>query len=500
MGNSYTRQSSAEIVDGNIVEATPINNEFNALQSAFDGTLGHTHDGTVGEGPKINLTNSITGVLPVVNGGTGGIDKVDATTAPTANDDANDGYAVGSRWIDTTSDLMYTCLDSTPSAAIWRRFQPYNTALNSIAGQTTSADKMIYTTASDTYAVTPLTAYARSILDDADASTAQTTLGISTYIKTLLDDADASTAQTTLGVSTYIKTLLDDADAGTARTTLGLGSIATQNSNSVSITGGSVSGITDITVADGGTGASDAATARTNLGLGTMSTQNANSVAITGGTITGGTITGITDIALTDGGTGASDAANARTNLDVYSKAETIANAAPAGIVAAFGGSTAPSNWLECDGSTISRTTYAALFAAIGTTYGAGDGSTTFKIPDLRGEFIRGWDHSKGTDSGRAIGTSQTSQNLAHNHAITDPGHAHGYSDPGHAHQVGASYIGSGTGSNGGYITASGTGAVTTTVGVGITIAAAGTGISIQNNGGTEARPRNIALMYIIKT
>jgi hypothetical protein len=80
--------------------------------------------------------------------------------------------------------------------------------------------------------------------------------------------------------------------------------------SSVNITGGSITGITDLAVADGGTGASTAGNARTNLGLGSMATQNFSGV-----TITGGTITNITDLAVADGGTGASDAATARTNL-----------------------------------------------------------------------------------------------------------------------------------------------------------------------------------------
>ena len=105
-----------------------------------------------------------------------------------------------------------------------------------------------------------------------------------------------------------------------------LGSLSQQNANSVTITGGSISGISPMSIVDGGTGASTAAQARINLGLGsgattsvgTMATQNDNNVIITGGTITG-----ITAIAIADGGTGATSAAQARTNLGLASGATT---------------------------------------------------------------------------------------------------------------------------------------------------------------------------------
>jgi len=113
-----------------------------------------------------------------------------------------------------------------------------------------------------------------------------------------------------------IATLVSDLDALEATVALmqtgagGLGTMALQNKNAVDITGGTIVGITDLAIADGGTGAGDAANARTNLGLGSIATQAANNVAITGGTITG-----ITDLPVADGGTGASNAADARTNL-----------------------------------------------------------------------------------------------------------------------------------------------------------------------------------------
>lgn len=79
----------------------------------------------------------------------------------------------------------------------------------------------------------------------------------------------------------------------------------------------------------------------------------------------------------------------------------------PAGTIDFFANSTAPTGYLAASGQAVSRTQYPELFAAIGTTYGAGDGSTTFNLPDLRGEFVRGLDGGRGVDPGRTIGSAQ---------------------------------------------------------------------------------------------
>lgn len=79
----------------------------------------------------------------------------------------------------------------------------------------------------------------------------------------------------------------------------------------------------------------------------------------------------------------------------------------PAGVVLPFATPTVPAGWLKCKGQAISRTLYADLFSAIGTTYGAGDGSSTFNVPNLQGEFFRGLDEDRGVDPGRSIGNSQ---------------------------------------------------------------------------------------------
>jgi microcystin-dependent protein len=91
----------------------------------------------------------------------------------------------------------------------------------------------------------------------------------------------------------------------------------------------------------------------------------------------------------------------------VTSASQTAVSGVPVGAVEFFAMSTAPSGWLKANGAAVSRTTYSALFAAISTTFGAGDGSTTFNVPDLRGEFIRGFSDGRSVDSGRSFGSFQ---------------------------------------------------------------------------------------------
>ena len=164
-----------------------------------------------------------------------------------------------------------------------------------------------------------------------------------------------------------------------------------------------------------------------------------------------------------------------------------IANGVPAGSVFSFATTTPPSGYLECNGAAISRSTYASLFSAISTTWGVGDGSSTFNLPDLRGQFVRGWDNSAGVDSGRSFASSQTDQNKQHTHSVTDPGHVHTTTFDNKKYFPGGGSTSVNYGGAGGYPADV------------FTMSSATTGISLANQGGTEVRVKNYALMYVIK-
>lgn len=217
-----------------------------------------------------------------------------------------------------------------------------------------------------------------------------------------------------------------------------------------------------------------------------------------------------------------------------------------AGMVATFARDTPPTGWLKANGAAVSRTTYAALFAAIGTTFGAGDGNTTFNLPDVRGYFLRIWDDGRGIDAGRAFGTIQSGQNASHTHTASttaDGGHTHtatAANDGAHTHSVSGSAASAGNhthplrniasadedSTGGPYIpgrdsvfgtvlptiptdsggahthsvsgNAASAGAHSHTLTVN-SVANHSHTVTVDANGGNEARPRNLALLGCIK-
>ena len=116
----------------------------------------------------------------------------------------------------------------------------------------------------------------------------------------------------------------------------------------------------------------------------------------------------------------------------------TSENAVPSGTIISYAGSTAPAGWMLCDGSAISRTTYSTLFSVVSTTYGAGNGSTTFTLPDLRGRTVFGKDNMGGsaasrlTSAGGITGTTLGATGGAQTKSLATgemPSHSHTYKD-----------------------------------------------------------------------
>lgn len=111
----------------------------------------------------------------------------------------------------------------------------------------------------------------------------------------------------------------------------------------------------------------------------------------------------------------------------------------PTGVLLPFGGTSAPDGFLICDGSAVSRSTYAALFAVIGTKYGGGDGSTTFNLPNVKGKVVIGVDGADGTFNDVGLTGGAKSVNLQHSHTVNSHSHtvnSHTHSTPAHNHVV----------------------------------------------------------------
>ena len=174
-----------------------------------------------------------------------------------------------------------------------------------------------------------------------------------------------------------------------------------------------------------------------------------------------------------------------------------LASGVPVGTILAHAANTPPSGFLECNGSNISRSTYATLFSTISTTFGVGDGSSTFALPDLRGQFIRGWANTGSTDASRVFGSTQTDQNKNHTHTTDSTTLTGGIRKISEGFLAGGSATGVFTKTSDGNNSITGSSS-TSPVG-GVDFDGTHTHTISSSGGGTEARPTNLALMYIIK-
>lgn len=166
------------------------------------------------------------------------------------------------------------------------------------------------------------------------------------------------------------------------------------------------------------------------------------------------------------------------------------AGAVSPGTILYVAGDTPPPGYLKADGSAVSRLEYAALFAVIGTQYGEGDGQTTFNLPDLRGEFLRGVDDGRGVDAGRVIGSTQGDairnitgeyrRGLVNENTIPDAGATSGAFTTGGSRITSGKAIGNSSGNYPGY-------------------SALRLDVSEQVPTANENRPRNVALLAVIK-
>lgn len=380
-------------------------------------------------------------------------------------------------------------------------------------------------------------------------------------INTTAGNGDTSIGNTsnTVGITGSTNTITGTTvinHGGTAstqiNTTANTGTVAIGNgSNEVDMYGGTnklgqsgstntITGTTDVvgttTINDSNGIATTKINTGSTTGAVTIGNVNVSSVDIEGTTTINSSVAKNTQIGSATSYTGIGGAADASYALKVTGATNITGNLTvggaitgtfiPTSTILPYAGATAPTGYLLCSGAAISRITYATLFGVIGTTYGSGDGSTTFNIPDLQAYFPVGFksgDANFGTlggSGGSKTFTLATTNLPAHNHSVTDPGHTHTISqtahshtitDPGHTHTVpnynsnGSTNIRSG-GTNQAQVAdatnSANTGVTVNTTSITISNNSATTGITTDNTGSdtavTHLQPY-LTINYIIK-
>lgn len=294
---------------------------------------------------------------------------------------------------------------------------------------------------------------------------------------------DSAGRATIFGSGTYCQVLKDSSgntiwqkETGDATSTssLGWGSVSggTANAQTVTVSGfSSTNGQTFYFVA--GYTNTGALTLSVNGGsaISVVKTTTSGTAILTGTEVVAGNVIGVTYYSTTG---------------QFQLVTNNVSIATPPGQIATYGMTSCPSGWLAANGSAVSRSTYAILFSTIGSTWGNGDGSTTFNLPDLRGTFVRGTgtNGTYGTAVGQAVGTYAADTYLNHNHTASQAAHTHTYTQV----TTTAQAVG-GSGSN--YFNNSTTGTTSSTT--------PAVTVDTSTTGGTETKPKNYGVLYCIK-
>lgn len=159
----------------------------------------------------------------------------------------------------------------------------------------------------------------------------------------------------------------------------------------------------------------------------------------------------------------------------------------PVGTILPYAGSTVPDGYLSCNGAAVSRSTYATLYAVVGTSFGVGDGSTTFNLPNMGGRMPTGYGRA-GTTPSSEVTTIGQDDSIAL--ALRRPKHRHTVNDPGHTHGLPSGDQGSGLSALGG-----GQGNFSTEVATGISV----TGVTVGPAGSPVDSPAYLVLNFVIK-